>query len=239
MNDSKCQTNCNSCPAFSKSIFNSIDNKTVNLLAEKKVVTHYKKGETIFHQGTPSFGVYCIGTGKVKLSKVNAAGGETIYLIAPSGKLTGYQDHIHKSEYLTTATVLENTSACFVSNDLLTNLISTQSSVAINLLQQTVASMETSLSYGHASTHMSAKNRVASLVLNLGKNFGIEMEGKIKIDIRLTRHEMASMVGTASETMIRSLTELKQMGILEQEGNYLMITDMNKLHHLSISSQSY
>jgi hypothetical protein len=50
---------------------------------------------------------------------------------------------------------------------------------------------------------------------------------------------MASMVGTASETMIRSLTELKQMGILEQEGNYLMITDMNKLQHLSISSHSY
>jgi hypothetical protein len=50
---------------------------------------------------------------------------------------------------------------------------------------------------------------------------------------------MASMVGTASETMIRSLTELKQMGILEQEGNYLMITDMNKPHHLSISSHSY
>ena len=239
MNDSKCQTNCNGCPAFSKSIFNRIDHKSTDFLAEHKVVTHYKKGETIFHQGTPSFGVYCIGQGKVKLSKVNAAGGETIFLIAPSGKLTGYQDHVHQNEYLTTATVLENTSACFLSNDVLTHLISTQPSVAINLLQQTVASMETSLSYGHASTHMSAKNRIASLVLNLGKNFGIEMEGKIKIDIRLTRHEMASMVGTASETMIRSLTELKQLGIIEQEGNYLMITDMNKLHHLSISSQSY
>ena len=239
MNDSKCQINCLNCPAFAKSIFKSIDHKSTNTLVEKKIFTHYKKGETIFHQGTPSFGVYCIGKGKVKLSKVNAAGGETIFLIAPAGKLTGYQDHLHQTEYLTTATVLEETSACFLSNDILNTMITAEPSIAINLLQQTVDAMETSLSYAHASTHMSAKNRVASLVLNLGKNFGIELEGKIKIDIRLTRHEMASMVGTASETMIRSLTELKQMGILEQEGNYLMITDMNKLHHLSISSQSY
>jgi CRP-like cAMP-binding protein len=239
MNDSKCQINCLNCPAFSKSIFKSIDHRSTNTLVEKKIFTQYKKGETIFHQGTPSFGVYCIGKGKVKLSKVNAAGGETIFLIAPSGKLTGYQDHLHQTEYLTTATVLEDTSACFISNDILNTMITAEPSIAINLLQQTVDAMETSLSYGHASTHMSAKNRVASLVLNLGKNFGIELDGKIKIDIRLTRHEMASMVGTASETMIRSLTELKQMGILEQEGNYLMITDMNKLHHLSISSQSY
>ena len=239
MNDSKCQINCLNCPAFAKSIFKSIDHKSTNTFVEKKILTHYKKGETIFHQGTPSFGVYCIGKGKVKLSKVNAAGGETIFLIAPAGKLTGYQDHLHQTEYLTTATVLEETSACFLSNDILNTMITAEPSIAINLLQQTVDAMETSLSYGHASTHMSAKNRVASLVLNLGKNFGIELEGKIKIDIRLTRHEMASMVGTASETMIRSLTELKQMGIIEQKGNYLMITDMNKLQHLSISSQSY
>ena len=89
--------------------------------------------------------------------------------------------------------------------------------------------METVTSYGHASLHMNVKNRVASLLVTLGRNFGVETENKIKIDLRLTRNEMASMIGTASETLIRAISELKQQGVLEQEGTFILIKDMDQL----------
>lgn len=229
METSHCHLNCANCPAWPSSIFKTLDQGQTDQLAENKVVTQYKKGETLFHQGTPTFGVYCIASGKVKLSKLNEAGGETIFSIASSGELIGYQDYLLNPEYLTTGTVIENCTACFISNEYLNELLLSKPGLAVNLLQQTNNTMETVSSYGHASLHMNVKNRVASLLVTLGKHFGVMEEGKIKINLRLTRHEMASMIGTASETMIRALSELKHQGVLEQQGNFILITDMNKL----------
>jgi CRP-like cAMP-binding protein len=210
-------------------VFKDIELNISTKLSENKVVTHYKKGETLFHQGTPTFGIYCIGSGKIKLSKLNEAGGETIFSIATSGELVGYQDPLQNPEYLTTGTVLEDCSACFISNEYLNDLLLTRPGVAVYLLQQTTRSIETVSSYGHASLHMNVKNRVAGLLVTLGKNFGVEESGKIKINLRLTRQEMASMIGTASETMIRALSELKHQGVLEQKGNFILIKDMERL----------
>lgn len=233
METSHCQLNCINCPSCPASIFKKFDQGVADQLSENKVVTQYKKGETLFHQGTPTFGVYCIASGKVKLSKLNEAGGETIFSIASSGELIGYQDYLQNPEYLTTGTVLENCTACFIPNEYLNDLLLSQSGLAVNLLQQTNRVMETVSSYGHASLHMNVKNRVASLLVTLGKHFGVLEDGKIRINLRLTRHEMASMIGTASETMIRALSELKHNGVLEQKGNFILITDMDKLYKQS------
>lgn len=229
METSHCHLNCITCPSHSASVFKDLNKHLSSQLSENKVVTNYKKGETLFHQGTPTFGMYCIGSGKVKLSKLNEAGGETIFSIATSGELIGYQDYLKNPEYLTTGTVLEDCTACFISNEYLHDLLLSQPGVAVYLLQQTTRAMETVSSYGHASLHMNVKNRVASLLVNLGKHFGIDEGGKIKIDLRLTRQEMASMIGTASETMIRALSDLKHQGVLEQQGNYILINDMDRL----------
>ena len=229
METSHCHSNCITCPSCPMSVFKDFDQKSSKQFSENKSVTHYKKGETLFHQGAPTFGVYCIGDGKIKLSKMNEAGGETIFSIASPGELIGYQDHFQNPEYLTTGTVLDNCTACFISNDYLHALLFSQPGVAIHLLKQATRSMETVTSYGHASLHMNVKNRVASLLVTLGRNFGVETENKIKIDLRLTRNEMASMIGTASETLIRAISELKQQGVLEQEGTFILIKDMDQL----------
>lgn len=234
METSQCHSNCINCASRSMSIFKDLGPKTSAILAENKVVTHYKKGETLFHQGTPSFGIYCIEKGKIKLSKINEAGGETILLIASPGELIGYQDINLHSEYSTTATALDDCAACFISNDYLNDFLLESPGVAVNLLQQTTRAMDLISSYGHASLHMNAKNRVASLLIALGNSFGVESEGEIKIELHLTRHEMASMVGTATETMIRSLSELKQQGIVEQQGNFILIKDPLKLQERSV-----
>ena len=236
METSRCHSNCMVCPSCPSSVFKDFDQKSSMHLSKNKVVTTYKKGETLYHQGAPTFGVYCIGDGKIKLSKMNEAGGETIFSIASPGELIGYQGHSRNSEYLTTGTVLENCMACFISNEYLNALLLSQPGVAVHLLQQTSKTMETVTSYGHASLHMNVKNRVASLLVTLGQSFGVETQDKVKIDLRLTRNEMASMIGTASETLIRALSELKHQGVLEQEGNFILIKDMEKLFKQANSS---
>ncbi len=233
MEKSHCTSSCTNCPAFGASVFKDFDDEASKALSENKTIIHYKKGANIFHQGTPSFGTYCLEKGKVKLSKISESGGETILYIASPGELIGYQDIKKEHEYQTNATALEDSTACFISNNYFQETMIDRPLVALNLLNKSKFLMDKISSYGHASLNMNAKNRIANLLLALGDNFGVENNGVIRIELYLTRHELASMVGTATETIIRSISEFKQQGILDQEGNFLLIKDFMKLKEQS------
>lgn len=233
MEKSSCHSTCVDCPAYNSSVFKDFDDQTSKTLSENKTVTQHKKGANIYHQGTPSFGVYCIEKGKVKLSKINEAGSETILYIASAGEVIGYQDLNKDHEYQTNATALEDCISCFIPNDYFQETLVNAPKVALNLLNKSTCSMETISSYGHASLNMNAKKRVANLLLALGNSFGIESNGVVRIELYLTRQELASMIGTATETIIRSISELKQQGIIEQQGNFLLIKNFIKLKEQS------
>ena len=81
MERNNCHSNCLSCPSCPMSVFKELLRHHSDKLSENKSVTHFKRGETLFHQGLPSFGIYCVERGKVKLSQINEAGTETIFLL--------------------------------------------------------------------------------------------------------------------------------------------------------------
>ena len=81
-------------------------------------------------------------------------------------------------------------------------------------------------------TSFSQKNvreRLAELLLVLQESYGEKVDNKTKLNIKLTREEMASIIGTASETLIRFFTEFKNENIIEQEGKTIFIIDEEKL----------
>ena len=73
------------------------------------------------------------------------------------------------------------------------------------------------------------REKLSELFLILKDSHGSMENGKIKLNIKLTREEMASLIGTATETLIRILSEFKSEGIIEQNGKTLLITDEEKL----------
>lgn len=78
-------------------------------------------------------------------------------------------------------------------------------------------------------TQKTVRARLATFLLDAVKNFGIEKNGKITLDIKLTREELASIIGGATETLIRLMTELKDEGIISQEGKTIIILDHQAL----------
>ena len=82
------------------------------------------------------------------------------------------------------------------------------------------------------SASLSQKNvreRLAELFLMLNKSYGVQELNRTKLDIKLTREEIASMVGTANETVIRFISEFKDEGLIEQDGKTIYILDEKKL----------
>jgi CRP-like cAMP-binding protein len=77
----------------------------------------------------------------------------------------------------------------------------------------------------------SVKERLAGTLIYLEENFGVETDGTLRL--QLSREELAGMIGTATESCIRLLSELNKSNLIELVGKRIKIVDKNKLHRLA------
>ncbi|MFP5384755.1 MAG: Crp/Fnr family transcriptional regulator [Bacteriovoracia bacterium] len=223
-------TGCETCASRNKGIFCDMEDASLSVISQSKVTNTYKKGQTIFFQGNPPFGLYCIGSGKIKVSKVGNDGKESIVRIAGPGDVLGHRSLFSKEIYTATATVIEDASICFFDKNYIYNAIKNDPSIALNLIEKLSKDMGAAEARNASMSQKSARERLAELFLTFQKNYGVEGEdGRWRLDIRLNRDEIASLVGTAHETIIRLISEFKDEGILEQEGKVIFIKDEEKL----------
>lgn len=221
---------CENCPSQEKGIFCDLEKASLNDVSHNKVMNLYKKGQTIFFQGNPPFGLYCIASGKIKVSKMGNDGKESIVRIASSGDVLGHRSLFSQDNYTATATVIEDAAVCFLDKNYIYSTLKKEPSVALNLIEKLSEGMGAAEKRNASMSNKNARERLAELLLSFCKSYGIEeKDGRIRLDIKLNRDEMASIVGTAHETIIRLISEFKEEGILEQEGKVIFIINQNKL----------
>lgn len=220
---------CKNCNCFANGVFCDMDSPLMNNLGENKVMNFYKKGQTLFLQGNPAFGIFCINSGKIKISKIANDGKETILRIALPGDVLGHQNLFSEENYASTATVIEDAVVCFMDKNYMLKLISSEPTIAINIIRKLSREMTLVENQNAAMSHKNVRERLAELLIALQETYGVLEENRTRINIKLTREEMASMIGTANETIIRFISEFKEEGILEQEGKTIFILDQKKL----------
>jgi len=221
--------NCEHCAQKSKGIFCDLERLALKDVSDNKVMNTYKKGNTIFFQGNPPFGLYCVNSGKIKISKIGNDGKESIIRIAQAGDVLGHRSLFSHENYNATATTLEDSAICFIDKKFIYKAIQDQPSIALRLIQKLSQEMGAAEAKSASMFQKNVRERLAELFLTLSKTYGIKEKRGIRLDIKLTREEMASMIGTANETVIRFISEFKDEGILEQEGKVIFILDEDKL----------
>lgn len=221
--------NCDTCESRDKGIFCELGHDELSSVSDSKVMNFYKKGQTIFFQGNPPFGLYCIASGKIKVSKMGGDGKESIVRIAGPGDVLGHRSLFSKSNYSASATVLEDASICFLDKNYIYSVLKKNPSISLNLIEKLSHDMGAAEARNASMSQKNARERLAELLLNFMKSYGVEEKGRTKLDIRLNRDEIASIVGTAHETIIRLISEFKDEGILEQEGKTIYVINEAKL----------
>jgi len=214
---------------MNKGIFCHLANPALGDISANKVMNHYKKGQTLYLQGNPGFGVYCINSGKVKITKMGNDGKETIIRIAGPGDVLGHYNLFTEDSHSHTATVLEEASICFVDKKFFTKFVEMQPTVTLNIIKKMSQEISASENRNAAMSQKNVRERLAELLLELKQSYGINENGRYRLDIRLTREEIASMVGTANETVIRFISEFKDEGLIQQEGKVIYLVDEKRL----------
>lgn len=194
------------------------------LSSERKVKT-YKKRELIFEEGDYPRYLYFINSGKVKLFKTNEHGKEYIINIFKPGDFFGYVDLIKDDQHNESAAALEPTEISLIPKDDFTKLINANrdvSSQMIKMLANNISDHEEQLLQ---LAYNSVRKRVADAVLYLS-------EKEEKDEISILRDDLARIVGTAKESVIRMLTEFKQDGYIDIVDGVIHIHNREKLANL-------
>ena len=140
------------------------------------------------------------------------------------------------SIYPVSATAIEPATVCFIDLAFFMTTLKVNHEFTYQLMMFFAEELQVSEKKMRNLAHMSVKGRVAQALLTLGERFGVTAEGYI--DIILSRQDLASFAGTTYETVFRIMNELIQDNIVNVTGKNIMITDHNKLIHLTRDSDS-
>ena len=224
---------CENCASRDQGIFCELSKHALEGISSGKLMNQYKKGQTLFHQGNHPQGLYCINSGKIKITKIGPEGKESIVRIAAPGDVLGHRSLFSNEAYGGTATVIEDATICFLEKKFIHKTLQMEPSVALKLIQKLSKAMGEAEDRGASLAQKSVKARLAELLLSLKNKHGVDENGRIRLDIKLSREEMASMIGTANETVIRFMSEFKSEGLIAQEGKIIYILDDKALFTLA------
>lgn len=226
-------TPCELCASRKYSMFADLSEQQVCTISDHKNLISHRKGQILYYEGTKPLGIFCINDGVVKIYKTASNGKEQIVHLAQKGDFLGYAALLGEENYTNSAMIVEDAKICFIPKEafLHTLLGNTQFFKRVTKqLSHELGVMEEKLT---DATQKSIRERLAYVLLHLASSYGIEGGENQKIDLVLSREEIASIVGTATESIIRLLSEFKKDNLIELEGKKIIIKDKRGLARLS------
>jgi CRP-like cAMP-binding protein len=195
-----------------------------------KQVLKFHKGETIFEDGDTSKGVYFINKGTAKLSKQGVYGKEQILRFIKEGDLIGYRSLLCGENFQAKGEAMTEVETLFLPADLFLHLLEVHPKLSFAMMQKIAYELGESANTVTFLAQKTVRERLAEILLLLEQKLGTDPEGFIKIS--LTREEIANIIGTATESAIRLISEFKQDELIEVEGRNIKILHHDKLRKL-------
>lgn len=226
---------CSMCDSHTISFLKDCTPEQNEKISQVKTCSHYKKGENIFYEGNIPLGIYCISKGVIKLVRTNHDGKEQILRFAQAGEFLGYRALIADEPLVATAVCIEDTVSCFIPRKAFMELLDENAQVSKSLLKSLSHELGVVEERIQSLAQKSVRERLAETLLFLQTTFSNEQNQDV-ISITLPREDIANIVGTATETVIRLLSDFKSDKLIELEGKKIRILNKKGLEKISHAS---
>jgi CRP-like cAMP-binding protein len=208
-------------------LFRHLTEMELDRIIEEGVTEHHKRGSVLYHEGNRINGFYCISKGIIKVYKTGIDGKEQIIRFAKEGDIIGFRSILSNEQACTTAQVIDDSTTCYIPGDTLIYLVKNNGNFSIELMQITCRELGQANAYITDIAQKSVRERLAEILVQLKNDFGLDENNVLKIT--LTREELANIVGTATESVIRLLSEFKQDKLIELNGRKIKILNLQGL----------
>lgn len=192
---------CDKCSLESSSIFKYLNSDEVTTLNFQKDFRHYKRGDILYQEGNRISGFFCIHSGIIKVFKTGFDGKEQIIRFAKKGDIIAYRSVLSNELACTSAKVIEDCQVCFIPSEILISFIKTNPNFALELMKLACHELGEANSFITDIAQKTVRERLAEVLLYLFNDFGLDDQDFLNIS--LTREELANIVGTATESVIR------------------------------------
>lgn len=222
---------CEQCIVRQFSSLKTLSKDELLKMADCKTSYTIKKGDLIFEEGEITNGIYCVKDGVCKLSKLSSNGKDQIVKLVKPGELLGQRSMISEEPANLSAVALEDMEVCFIPKTEIIQFFNQNNQFSMSVMKTICGDLKDADEHMVDMAQKSVKERLAATLIYLEETFGNDTEGFLRL--QLSREELAGMIGTATESCIRLLSELNKSDLIELVGKKIRIKDKTKLKRLS------
>lgn len=196
-----------------------------------KTVKRIKKGEILFNEGEHINGIYCIKNGVCKLSKISENGRNQIINLIDRGSIVGERCLVSDEVSNLSAVALNDMEICFIPKEEIVSSLQQNPNFSFSFLQTMADNLKNANNLVVNMAQKTVKQRLADTLLYLFKNY--RSEEKNNIDLHLSREDFADIIGAATESTIRLLSEFKKKNLIEMRGKEIFIVNEKGLENIA------
>ncbi len=225
------ESRCENCIIRQFNSLRAMSKEELKKVSDSKVTKKVKKGQPLFEEGEKLDGVFCVRNGVSKLSKLSANGKDQIVKFASKGEVIGQRSVIAEESVNLSARAVSDMEVCFIPKESIVNPLHTNPDFTLEVLRHMAHDLKEADDVIVNMSQKTVKQRMAEAFLYLKNNFGEDQDGFLILT--LSREDIANVIGTATESCIRIISEFKKKGYLKTSGKKIGITDERKLQDLA------
>lgn len=189
---------------------------------------NFQQGEIIYSEGQNSNYIFLIEQGVVKSHRFDEQGKELTTALHKTFDIFGYTSFIQNIPYQETSTAIRDVKLLGISKEQLKLVLDANHNVTLELIQLLTDDLKGVKDQLLQMAYSSVKKKTASTILKFAEKLNRNPGDAIKI----SRGDLASVAGIATETLIRSLSDFKKEGLIEIDGRNIRILDIKKLQEI-------
>jgi CRP-like cAMP-binding protein len=213
----------------SNSVIIDLPPNELAILTANMTTQLYNKGEIIFREGAFATGIFIIHNGKAKKYKADKEGKEQIIYVANTGEILGYHALLADERYPDSAAVLEDSEIAFIPKEDFFEVLEISKVLSQRLLKTLSHEFFVLANSIALFAQRSVRERFAMQLVLMREKYKENFTQGMAVEINMSREDLASLVGTARENILRVLKDFKEEGILETKGRKIIVKDVNKL----------
>ena len=215
------ESRCENCIIRQFNSLRALSKEELKKVSNAKISKKIKKGDALFSEGQKLDGVYCVRNGVSKLSKLSSNGKEQIVKLTNRGEIMGQRSVIAEDYTNLSATAINDMEVCFIPKEIITTTLNTNPYFSLEVLRHMAHDLKEADDVIVNMSQKTVKQRLAEALLYLRQNYGEDENGFLLLT--LSRDDYANIVGAATESLIRMLSDFKKKGLIKTEGKKIGI----------------
>lgn len=224
------ENRCENCIVRKFNALRAMSKEELKAVSDSKVSRTVKKGEVIFGEGEKLGGIYCVRNGVSKLAKLSPNGKDQIVKLASKGEVLGQRSVVAEEQSNLSATAVNDMEVCFVPKEVIMTSLHQNPDFTYEVLRHMAHDLREADDVIVNMSQKTVKQRIAEALLYLKNRFGEDAEGYLTLI--LSREDIANVVGTATESCIRILSDFRKEGLIKTSGKRMAVVDSRKLQDI-------